>query len=58
VQSALKTLGLSADDITSEKVKDAYRRLAKRYHPDAAGGDGVKMSKINKAYKIVNDWLN
>ena len=57
VQNALKLLGLSADGISSEKAKDAYRRLAKRHHPDA-GGNGKTMTKLNSAYKIVNDWLS
>ena len=33
-----KVLGLPST-ATDEEVKQAYRRLAKRYHPDANPGD-------------------
>lgn len=38
---------------TDEEIKKAYRRLAKKYHPDANPGDKSavqKMSEINAAY--------
>ena len=50
-----KVLGLdrSASD---DEVKAAYRRLAKKYHPDANPGDTVaeqKMKEINAAYDMI-----
>lgn len=48
------TLGIkraaSADDI-----KQAYRTLAKRYHPDGQVGDEEKLKTINEAYEVLRD---
>ena len=33
-----------------DQVDQAYRRLIKRYHPDAAGGDANRAAEINRAY--------
>ena len=41
-------------DIVDELVGVGLRSLAKRYHPDVAGGDGEKMKSLNGAA----DWLN
>lgn len=38
--------GVSEPDLTA-----AYRRLAKRWHPDAAGGDAARMRAVNTAYE-------
>jgi len=47
-----KTLGVSAAAGT-EEIKDAYRRLAKKYHPDSAGSRShtVEFVKITEAYR-------
>lgn len=39
---------------SEEEIKAAYRRLAKRYHPDLHPGDAVaaqKMNEVNQAYE-------
>jgi DnaJ-domain-containing protein 1 len=36
-----------------EEVKEAYRRLSKRYHPDTGNGDLEKMQEINWAYEEI-----
>ena len=43
---------------TSEEIKNAYRKLARKWHPDIAGNtpDAIKMFKeINEAYQILSD---
>jgi len=58
----LAALGLSAT-VSKAKIKTAYRKLARQYHPDLLAGQQVseqeldnaitKMQEINAAY----DWL-
>jgi len=48
-----KILGISTN-ATSEEIKEAWRKLVKRYHPDKGGtADGFR--KINHAYKMLTD---
>lgn len=56
VQKALNILGLSRDGLTSDKLKNVYRKLAKLHHPDT-GGDAATMAKINRAYDVLSKWL-
>lgn len=52
-----KTLGIKRDSSESE-IKQAYRRLARKYHPDVNPGDKTAESKfkeINAAYEVVSD---
>lgn len=43
---------------TSEQIKQAYRRLARKYHPDVAGEDGRdRFLKINEAYQVLSNPL-
>lgn len=48
-----ETLGL-APDATPEQVKRAYRRLARKHHPDA-GGDGEAFRRVQEAYETLAD---
>lgn len=52
-----KVLGLSPG-ASDEEVKQAYRRLAKKYHPDLNPGDAEaarKMQEINDAYDRIKN---
>jgi hypothetical protein len=46
------------EDSTSEEIEDAYRRLAKRTHPDHNRNDPTaheKMQLLNEAYAVLGD---
>lgn len=47
-----------ARDATDAEIKKAYRRLAKKYHPDANAGDETaaqRFSDVTSAYDFLND---
>lgn len=48
-----KILGIPKD-ASEKEIKEAYRRLAHKYHPDK-GGDPEKFKEINEAYRILSD---
>ena len=52
-----KILGVSRD-ASEDQVKSAYRRLAKKYHPDLHPGDAEAarmMNKVNAAYEQIRN---
>lgn len=57
IQDPYKVLGLEPD-ASDEDVKRAYRRLAKKYHPDLNPGDteaARKMQEVNDAYDQIKN---
>ena len=52
-----KILGLSKD-ATEKEIKAAYRKLARKYHPDLNPGDKeaeLKFKQINEANEVLSD---
>lgn len=52
-----KILGVAEFD-TAEDIKSAYRKLARKFHPDVAGSSSDAISKfkeINEAYEILSN---
>ena len=60
IDDPYKVLGVGPD-ASDEEIKKAYRRLAKKYHPDSNGGDKEaeeRFKDISQAYHLIMDALN
>jgi DnaJ-class molecular chaperone len=52
-----KTLGV-AKNATEKEIKAAYRRLARKYHPDVNQGDAkaeARFKEVNEAHEVLSD---
>ena len=57
IEDPYKVLGVSPN-ASDEEIKQAYRRLAKQYHPDRNPGDqeaAKKMQEVNAAYEQIKN---
>lgn len=55
-QDFYKTLGVSRD-ATQDEIKRAYRKLARKYHPDVSKESNAEQQfkEVGKAYKVLSD---
>lgn len=51
-----ETLGVS-ETASADEIKRAYRKLARKYHPDVAPGDAAeaKFKDVSEAYEVLKD---
>ncbi|GHO49112.1 GvpL/GvpF family gas vesicle protein [Ktedonospora formicarum] len=57
IEAAKKTLGLTGE-ITDESLRDAYYQLAKKYHPDKAGGEtSMEFQAIQNAHRTLRNFI-
>ena len=56
IRKALEVLGLPSL-VTRHEIKERYRQLARRYHPDRDKGDADKMEEINRAYEALMEYV-
>lgn len=57
IKNYYKILGLESS-ATGEEIKEAFKRLARKYHPDKNKDDkkaGIIFKEINEAYSILGD---
>ena len=55
-----KTLGVS-DKAKQDEIKKTYRKLAKKYHPDANAGDSKvaeRFKKIGEIFRSAPAWIS
>ncbi|MFH0815169.1 MAG: molecular chaperone DnaJ [Candidatus Falkowbacteria bacterium] len=49
-----KILGVE-NGANADEIKQAFRKLAHKYHPDKQGGDEAKFKEINEAYQVLGN---
>lgn len=51
-----EVLGIDKD-ASKDEIKKAYRKLAKKYHPDVSSEEGAaeKFKEVNEAYEVLSD---
>jgi len=55
IERARIVLGLG-ERATLREIKEAYRKMSKKYHPDKGEGNEERMKEINEAYEILTEF--
>jgi DnaJ-class molecular chaperone len=56
IQHALKVLNLPAF-VSFKEIKQRYRNLSKKFHPDLQNEEKHKMQEINEAYFVLKSYI-
>jgi len=56
IQHALKVLNLPAF-VSFKEIKQRYRNLSKKFHPDLQSEEKHKMQEINEAYFVLKSYI-
>lgn len=57
IERARRILGLE-EEATLDEIKEAYRSLARRYHPDRDPGSEERMREVNWAYEVLMNYVS
>ena len=60
LKKALKVLNINNEKVTIKLVKNKYKKLVKKYHPDVNKGNKKheeKLKKVNKAFEEIKKRL-
>ncbi|GAB4300260.1 MAG: J domain-containing protein [Desulfuromonadia bacterium] len=52
-----RTLFSLPERVTVRDIRDRYRELASRHHPDISGDQTISMADINRAWEILNTYI-
>ncbi|TYO99106.1 DnaJ-like protein [Geothermobacter ehrlichii] len=59
LRRALQTFGLDANErISLATIRDRYRSLVKKLHPDRHGGDPEEIRRVNEAYRTLRAYCD
>eukprot|EP01061_Rhynchopus_euleeides_P023303 TRINITY_DN37991_c0_g1_i1.p1 TRINITY_DN37991_c0_g1~~TRINITY_DN37991_c0_g1_i1.p1 ORF type:complete len:366 (+),score=142.32 TRINITY_DN37991_c0_g1_i1:3-1100(+) len=55
-ETALSALGLVKGEVTMDEIKVAFKKLSRKFHPDAPGGSREKQQEINSAFAVLKNY--